>query len=126
MPVETKQISQFVKSGSMSDAVIHFILMFNKSSKNATFDLLYKVNYQKYKNRKNLRDCLRRLLKNNLIRVDSNGNHFLTFMGIETIHELALERKHRHSLAYDKQVHKCKNPNLPGATYDTHFENQYF
>jgi predicted transcriptional regulator len=126
MSVETKETGHFIKSGSMTDAVIHFILMFNKSSKNATFDLLYQANYQKYKSKKNLRDCLRRLLKNNLIRVDSNGNHFLTFMGIEIIQELALERKQKHALAYDKQAHKCKDPNLPGATYDTHFENQYF
>jgi hypothetical protein len=126
MPVETKQISQFVKSGSMGDAVIHFIYMFNKSSKNATFDLLYKVNYQKYKNRKNLKDCLRRLFKNNLVSVDSDGNHFLTSMGFETIQKLALERRQRHASAYDKQAYRCKNPNLPGATYDTHFENQYF
>jgi predicted transcriptional regulator len=126
MSVETKEFGHFVKSGSMSDAVIHFILMFNKSSKNATFDLLYQANYQKYKSKKNLRDCLRRLLKNNLIRVDSNGNHFLTFMGIEIIQELALERKQKHALAYDKQAYKSKDPNLPGATYDTHFENQYF
>jgi predicted transcriptional regulator len=126
MSVETKETGHFIKSGSMTDAVIHFILMFNKSSKNATFDLLYQANHQKYKSRKNLRDCLRRLLKNNLIRVDSNGNHFLTFMGIEIIQELALERKQKHALAYDKQAYKCKDPNLPGATYDTHFENQYF
>jgi predicted transcriptional regulator len=126
MSVETKEIEHFVKSGSMSDAVIHFILVFNKSSKNATFDLLYQANHQKYKSRKNLRDCLRRLLKNGLISADLNGNYFLTSMGVETIQKLALERKRKHALAYDKQAYKCKDPNLPGATYDTHFENQYF
>jgi predicted transcriptional regulator len=126
MSVETKEFGHFVKSGSMSDAVIHFILMFNKSSKNATFDLLYRANYQKYKSKKNLRDCLRRLLKNDLVSEDFNGNYFLTSMGFETIQKLALERKQKHALSYAKQDYRCKDPSLPGATYDTHFENQYF
>lgn len=132
MSTKDAEIRPPINSESMSDSLLHFIYIFSRTNVYgyATADKLYKLNIPKYGSRGNFSSALSRILKMGLVSLnvlDGKEKYYLiTPEGIDCIYQLAMLRRKKHTLLYAKQAYRCKDPSLPGATYDTHFENQYF
>jgi len=103
MPTKVKELRANVESGSISDVVIHFLYMYNKTDVygTPTSSELYEINSARYKKKDNLEKALSRLVKMKLITfyTTSEGKHyFITDKGIDCIYKLAMLRTRKEML----------------------------
>jgi len=97
MVTKVKEIRAPVESGSMSDVVLHFLYMYNKSNvyQSPTSEELFNLNPGKYKKKDNLDKALSRLVKADLVTLDLNFSeerYQITKNGINCILQLAMLR----------------------------------
>ena len=98
MPTKVKQLRAPVESGSISDVVLHFLFMFNKTDvyEDPTSAQLYAMNPAKYKKKDNLDRALCRLIKMKLITsyLDTGDKRYkITQQGVDSIYKLAMYRR---------------------------------
>jgi len=100
MATRTKVLRAPIESGSMSDVILHFLYMYNKTDVYGTPTSceLYEINSARYKKRDNFEKALSRLVSMKLITfyTTSEGKHyFITEKGIDSIYKLAMLRSRK-------------------------------
>lgn len=96
MPTKPKDIRPGIESGSISEVVLHFLYIYNKSNvyQDPTFDELYDLNPNRYKKKDNLDRALSRMLNAGFIAIaDSEKQTYkITDEGILCVNKLAMLR----------------------------------